>query len=95
MIAGSTAEKLLPDESFYYSKEQEDCWTMPLSRMDSCAGLIISPKELARFANLLEVDVEQRGSLDGCESLLVKQGVYTMAICCNKRKSYEFKLPLR
>jgi hypothetical protein len=58
MIAGSTAEKLLPDESFYYSKEQEDCWTMPLSRMDSCAGLIISPKELARFANLLEVDVE-------------------------------------
>lgn len=69
---------------------------MPLQRMDSCAGLIISPLELVKFANnLQETTIEQRGSLDGCESLLVKEKEYTMAICCNRRKAYDVKLPLR
>lgn len=64
--------------------------------MDSCAGLIISPLELVRWANEREeTTMEQRGSLDGCESLLVKKGKYTMVLCCNKRKSYDFKLPLK
>lgn len=63
--------------------------------MDSCAGLVISPIDLVKFANNLKEDIEQRGSLDGCESLLIKKGQYTMAICCNKRKSYDYKLPLR
>lgn len=71
---------------------------MNLERMDSCAGLIISPLELVRFANSLSQSeygqVEQRGSLDGCECLLIRRGAFTMALCCNKRKSYDFKLPL-
>lgn len=43
LLAGATTDKLLPNESHYYSKDQEDCFNMPLARMDSCAGLIISP----------------------------------------------------
>jgi len=63
--------------------------------MDSCAGLIISPKDLVTFANNIPSDdIEQRGSLDGCETLLVKRNECTMVICCNKRKAYDYKLPL-
>jgi len=41
--------------------------------MDSCAGLITSPIELVKFANQLRDEfIEQRGSLDGSESLLIK-----------------------
>jgi len=42
--------------------------------MDSSAGLVISPIDLVKFANNLKEDIEQRGSLDGCESLLIKKG---------------------
>jgi hypothetical protein len=95
LVAQPLQEKLLPNETNYYSRDQDDCFNMPLQRMDSSAGLIISTRELVRFANMIpEESVEQRGSLDGCESLLVKKGPWVMAICCNRRKSYEFKLPL-
>lgn len=50
-VAGGPANKLLPNETYYYSHNQDDCFSMPLSRMDSCAGLIISPKDLVKFAN--------------------------------------------
>lgn len=40
-IGGSTIEKLQPNETFYYSRDEDDCFNMPLQRMDSCAGLII------------------------------------------------------
>ena len=46
---------------------------MNVTRMDSCGGLIISPRELIKIADIKE-DFEQRGSLDGCESLLIKRG---------------------
>lgn len=93
-VAGSTTDKLLANESFYY--RGESCFTMPLERMDSCAGLIISARELVRFAaSLPDESVEQRGSLDGCECMLIKREGVTSAIFCNKRKSYAVKLPLR
>ena len=50
-IAGNTIDQLLENESFYYDRDQEACFTMPLTRMDSCAGLVISPEELIKFAN--------------------------------------------
>jgi hypothetical protein len=50
-IAGGTSGKLLPNETYYYAQQQDDCFTMPLSRMDSCAGLLISPYELVKFAD--------------------------------------------
>ena len=59
-----------------------------ITRMDSCAGLIISPKELLKFANQVDGEFSQRGSLPGCESLLLKTGIYTMVVFCNRRKSY-------
>lgn len=72
-VAGGPANKLLPSETYYYSQNQDDCFTMPLSRMDSCAGLIISQKDLVKFANSIpRNNIEQRGSLDGCETLLLK-----------------------
>jgi hypothetical protein len=42
-VAGGPANKLLSNETYYYSQNQDDCFSMPLTRMDSCAGLIISP----------------------------------------------------
>ena len=45
-IAGKSQNDLLPDESHYYSRDQDDCYNMPLARMDSCAGLIIRPEDL-------------------------------------------------
>jgi hypothetical protein len=49
-----------------------------------------------RFAAALPDEfVEQRGSLDGCECMLIKREGVTSAIFCNKRKSYAVKLPLR
>jgi len=64
--------------------------------MDSCAGLLVSTRELVKFANRIkEPAIEQRGSLDGCESLLLKHNEFTMALCCNRRKAYDFKLPLK
>lgn len=50
-IGGSTIDKLQHNETFYYSRDEDDCFNMPLARMDSCAGLIISPSELVRWAN--------------------------------------------
>ena len=68
---------------------------MPIGRMDSCGGLIISPQDLCKFANQITLaTIEQRGSLDGSECLLKKEGPWTFVAMCNKRKSYEFKLPL-
>lgn len=96
LVAQPTQDKLLPNETNYYSRDQDDCFNMPLQRMDSSAGLIISTQELVRFANMIpDKEIDQRGSLDGCESLLQKRGPWVMAICCNRRKSYEFKLPLK
>ena len=90
------SNRLRPDESHYYSASQDDCYNMPLSRMHSCAGLLVSPQDLVKFLEIYCTDdFEQRGSLDGCESLVVKQGEWCFAICCNRRKSYEHKLPLK
>jgi hypothetical protein len=52
-LAGSTYEALLPNETVYYHDKPSVCYNMDLERMDSCAGLIISPIELVRFANSL------------------------------------------
>ena len=39
--------------------------------------------------------MEQRGSLDGNECLLLKRGQKAGTIFCNKRKNYKDKLPLK
>ncbi len=67
---------------------------MPLDRMDSCAGIIINPRELIKFAHQIQENVSQRGSIDGAESLLIKNGPFALAVLCNRRKSYEDPLPL-
>ena len=56
-VAGDTSDDLLDTESYYYDSDQNSCFTMPLARMDSCAGLIISPLELVNFSNQLTEDV--------------------------------------
>jgi len=66
---------------------------MPLNRMDSCAGIIINPRELIKFSHQVEY-IRQRGSIDGAESLLIKNGPFALAVLCNRRKSYEEILPL-
>jgi hypothetical protein len=67
---------------------------MNLERMDSCAGLIISPKELVKLAGQISGNINQRGSICGAESILVKYGDFCMAAFCNRRKAYMTKLPL-
>lgn len=58
LVAGSTQSQLHQNESHYYSRDQDDCYNMPLQRMDSCAGLIISPEDLiTRVASSLQEDV--------------------------------------
>ena len=95
-IAGDTADDLKDNESYYYNYCQESCFNMPLTRMDSCGGLIISPYDLVQFAQGLSDDtIEQRGSLDGNECFLMKKGPITGTIFCNKRKNYKDKLPLK
>jgi CubicO group peptidase (beta-lactamase class C family) len=94
-VAGSTAEELRNNESYYYNHSQDSCFTMPLARLDSACGLIISPLDLVKFADSLPLSsISQRGSLDGNECLLVKENGYTFAAFCNKRQSYDFILPL-
>jgi hypothetical protein len=49
-IAGNSKKELRKNENNYYSKNMKACYNMRLDRMDSCAGIIISVRELMKFA---------------------------------------------
>ena len=47
------SNRVRPDETHYYSaSSQDDCYNMPLHRMDSCAGLLATPVDLVKFLQL-------------------------------------------
>lgn len=94
-LAGNTFDLLKSNENTYYATRPTEVYNMDLARMDSCAGLIITPKELIKFANQVPGDLEQRGSISGAESLILKQGHLCMVAFCNRRKSYNIPLPLK
>ena len=92
-LAEKTYDKLLPDENTYYSKTMRSAYTMNLSRMDSCAGLLFKPHDLLKLANQIQGNVSQRGSIAGAESLLLKRGDWIMVAFANRRKAYLDALP--
>lgn len=50
-LAATTYDNLLPNENTYYSAYPREAYGMNLARMDSCAGIIINPRELVKLAN--------------------------------------------
>ncbi len=87
-LAGNTYDKLLPNENTYYCGKMASAYGMHLSRMDSCAGLIITPKDLLKLSNQFPDNIVQRGSIWGTETQLTKWGDFTMVAFCNRRKDY-------
>jgi len=53
-IAGNSQKELRINENHYYCNKLKNCYNMPLDRMDSCAGIIINPRELIKFSHRVD-----------------------------------------
>jgi hypothetical protein len=90
VIAGMTIAK---GDIFYKVSATANILVNTFANAPASCSLVVSATQrntLVKFVDKLnETEIEQRGSLDGCENLLIKKDGYTMVIFCNKRKSYD------